>query len=206
MAGQLQIEELFVRLDSDSAFATELQNDPFTALRDGGFDDLTSAVEQERDRIAELVDRIYADEEFRHALEDDPRANLVEWGLPEDAVEPLLLVAGAPDHVIERAAADVEAHLGRKPATVAAVAAVLGTLAFAQQASASTQPEVSSQVAQPALSSQVVQPALNSQVRRAVVSNQARRSVRSAWHGAAVQPAMWQNRVLSLLRAQHLAS
>ena len=43
--------------------------------------------------------------------------------------------------MIERAAADVEAHISaRKPATIAAVAAVLGTFAFAQQASASVQP------------------------------------------------------------------
>jgi hypothetical protein len=184
-----------------------LENDPFIALRDGGFDDLTTAVEQERDRIAGLVDRIYADEAFRLAVERDPAYELGEWGVPEAAMEAVLIVAGAPEEVIDRAAADFEAHLfGKKPASIAAVAAVLGTLAFAQQATASNQPELSTQVAQPALTAEIVQPALTTQVRSAVVGNQARRAIHGAWRGAAVKPAVSQNRLLSLLRAQNVAS
>ena len=129
------------RLYGDKSFATALEQDPFTTLRNEGFSDLATAAEQDRDRIGELVDRIYADDEFRQKVEQDPIAELIGWGLPEAAIQPFLAVAGAPDDVIERAAADVEAHISaRKPATVAAVAAVLGTFAFAQQASASVQP------------------------------------------------------------------
>ena len=129
------------RLYGDKSFATALEHDPFTTLRNEGFPDLATAAERDRDRIGELVDRLYADDEFRGRVEQDPIAELIGWGLPEAAIGPFLAVAGAPDDVIERAAADVEAHISaRKPATVAAVAAVLGTFAFAQQASASVQP------------------------------------------------------------------
>ena len=41
-----------------------------------------------------------------------PIAELIGWGLPEAAIEPFLAIVGAPDNVIERAAADVEAHVG----------------------------------------------------------------------------------------------
>ncbi len=103
-----------------------------TTLRSAGFDDLAVAAEQERDRTAGLVDRIYRDIYFRQAVEQDPMKELSDWGLPEVALEPVLLMAGAPDEVVQRVTAEVEAHLSvRKPATVAAVAAVLGSLAFA---------------------------------------------------------------------------
>jgi hypothetical protein len=106
-------------------------------------------VEQERDRIGELVDRIYRDDAFRGAVEQDPTVQLAEWGIPEAAIGSVLVLAGAPNDVVERATADVEAHLlGGKPATIAALAATLGALAFAQQASAGVQPaKASSQVA-----------------------------------------------------------
>ena len=70
-------------------------------------------------------------------MEENPTGELGSFGIPEEAIAPVLVLAGAPDDVIERASADVEAHLvGRKQATIAAIAAMLGTLAFAQQASA----------------------------------------------------------------------
>ena len=48
------------RLYGDKSFATALEQDPFTTLRNEGFSDLATAAEQDRDRIGELVDRIYA--------------------------------------------------------------------------------------------------------------------------------------------------
>src|SRR3990170_6662148 len=114
MTSQERINELVDRLDWDSEFATALEADPLTTLRSAGFDDLAVAAEHERDRIAELVDRIYRDDEFRQALEQDPLKELGDWGLPEVALEPVLLMAGAPDEVVERAPAGVEAHLSVK--------------------------------------------------------------------------------------------
>jgi hypothetical protein len=141
MKGQGQVTELVERLDRDSEFAAALDADPLGALRGASFDELAGRVVQQRDRMAELVDRIYLDDEFRHKLEAEPREMLGDWGLPEEAVEPLLSALGAPDEVVDRAAADVEAHLAlKKPVTVASVAAVLGALAFAQQASATPNP------------------------------------------------------------------
>ncbi len=129
------------RLDEDTPFTAAFDDDPLTTLRDGGFAELAEAAEQDQERIGELVARIYRDDEFRARVEQDPLAELIGWGLPEAAVAPLLLVAGAPEDVIDRATADVEAHLSaRKPATVAAIAAVVGTFAFAQQASAASNP------------------------------------------------------------------
>ena len=129
------------RLEEDTPFTAAFDDDPLTTLRDGGFAELAEAAEEDRDRIGELIDRIYRDEEFRARVEDDPMAELIGWGVPEAAVGPLLLVAGAPDEVLDRATADVEAHLSaRKPATVETIAAVVGTFAFAQQASAAGNP------------------------------------------------------------------
>jgi hypothetical protein len=212
MAGQEQIAELVGRLDRDGEFASALDTDSITTLRAEGFDDLAGAAERERDRVAELVDRIYRDDEFRRLVEEDPTGRLNDSGIPTLAIEPLLLMAGAPDEVLERATADVEAHLSaRKPATVAAVAAVLGTFAFAQQASAASQPATSAQVSQPALSAQVSQPALSAQVSqpavtaqvsRALVTAQISPAARAQWHGIQLQPANAQARLLSLLRVQ----
>ena len=68
-------------------------------------------------------------------------AELIGWGIPEAAVSPLLLVAGAPDEVLDRATADVEAHISaRKPTTTTALAAVVATFASVQQASAAGNP------------------------------------------------------------------
>lgn len=163
------VTALVDRLDEDAPFTEALENDPLATLRGEGFAELATAAEQDRDRIGELVDRIYRDDEFRARVEEDPIAELIGWGLPEAAVGPLLLVAGAPDEVIDRATADVEAHLSvRKPATVAAVAAVLGTFAFAQQASAASNPATSSAQASAQLAPQLtaqVAPQITAQVR-----------------------------------------
>jgi putative modified peptide len=138
MERQEQVNELVERLGRDSNLATALEKDSFATLRDMGLDDLATSVEQERERIRTLIDRIYADDDFRQAVEQDPTKELSEWGLPEEAIEPVLVMAGAPDDVLERATADVEAHLSGRNA--AAIAAVLGTLAFAQQATAAANP------------------------------------------------------------------
>jgi hypothetical protein len=185
--------ELLERLAADDDFAAALEHDPFDALRSAGLDDVAIAVERERDRIAEVVGRIYEDDEFRHAVELDPSGALGEW-LPEIAIEPVLLLAGAPDEVLERATADVEAHLSMKrPLTVAAAAAVLGTLAFAQEAAAASSPAATSQV-KPAATAQVTRAVVPSQVRSAVASNQVRQAVATAqlrsaargnWNGVA---------------------
>ena len=147
-----QINAFVERLEADGELAAALELDAFGALRDRGFDDLATAVEQERDRIGALVDRIYEDDEFRRAVEEDPITGLTGWGIPDVAIGSVLILAGAPEEVVERATADVEAHLlGRKQATIAATAAMLGALAFAQQASAAAQPATAGvQLAPPA--------------------------------------------------------
>ena len=246
MAGQLVIEDLLGRIDSDSEFATALGHDTFAALEDAGFGEWARVVEQERDRVAEVVDRIYEDAGFRNDVEADPLGTLGEWGLPEDAVEPLLLLVGAPDDVIDRATADVEAHLGKKPATVAAMTAILGALAFGQQASAASpaaltqaKPVTKAQVAKPGARAEVARPGAKAEVAKpgakaevskpgakaevsrpgtlAQVSpvfkaqirpefeSQALVGVRSAWHNAAKPDALWQSKLLSVLKAQGLA-
>jgi hypothetical protein len=145
MPSQDRINAFVEQLEADGELAAGLELDAVTTLRDMGFDDLVATVEQERDRIEALVDRIYRDDAFRRAIEDDPTGELAGMGIPEVAIGSVLVLAGAPDDVVDRATADVEAHLlGRKPATVAALAAMLGTLAFAQQASAGTQPMATS--------------------------------------------------------------
>jgi len=211
MTSQEQINELVDRLDWDSEFATALEADPFTTLRGTGFEDLAVAAEQERDRIAELVDRIYRDDEFRQAVERDPTRELNDWGLPDVAFEPVLLMAGAPDEVVERATAEVEAHLSvRKPATVAAVAAVLGTLAFAQQASAASQPAATAQVSpvataqvSPAATAQVSQPGATVQVSPAVTA-QVSKPAMAKWQGVQAQRVTWQGSFASFLRTHSI--
>jgi hypothetical protein len=209
MAGQLMIEDLLGRLESDSAFATALETDTFAALEDAGYTDLARTVEQERDRVSGLIDRIYEDDVFRRAIEDDPTQTLTEWGLPEDAVEPLLALVGAPDEVLDKATADVEAHLGKKPATVAAMTAMLGALAFAQQAGASTSPVTTSPVTSPAAKAEIAHtatapqttsPIARAQIRQAVASHQMIST--SGWHFAQRPDARYQTRILSILRAQ----
>jgi hypothetical protein len=187
------VTALVERLDEDARFNEAFESDPLATLRDGGFAALATAAEQDRDRIGELVDRIYRDDEFRARVEEDPIAELIGWGLPEAAVGPLLLVAGAPDDVVDRATADVEAHLSvRKPATVAAVAAVLGTFAFAQQASAASNPATSSAQATAQLAPQA-SPQATVQVQpqdKVQQKPQARvhvsRTAQQQWHG--IQP------------------
>jgi hypothetical protein len=208
-----QINAFVERLEADSEFVAALELDTFSTLRDLGFDDLARTVEHERDRIGELVDRIYRDDEFRRVVEADPIGGLTAWGIPEFAVGPVLVLAGAPDEVVERATADVEAHLlGRKPATIAAMAAMLGTLAFAQQASAGTQPaladlQVSAQVS-PAAQTQVlpavetqVSPAAKAQVAPAAKA-QISKATRTTWQGVQPDRLKAQARIASLLRAQ----
>jgi hypothetical protein len=162
MPSQDRFNDLFERLEADDELAGALELDAVTTLRDIGFEDLIATAEQERDRIGELVDRIYRDDSFRQAVEQDPMGQLGDWGIPEMAIAPVLVLAGAPDDVVDQATSDVEAHLlGRKPATVAAMGAILGTLAFAQQATAA-QPQATMQT-KPAATAQVT-PSATAQV------------------------------------------
>jgi hypothetical protein len=229
MPSQDRFNALLERLDTDDELAGALELDTLTTLRDMGFDDLIETAEQERDRIGELVDRIYRDDAFRQAVEQDPLGELGEWGIPEMAIAPVLVLAGAPDDVVEQATSDVEAHLlGKKPATLAAMGAILGTLAFAQQATAAqpqatmqTNPAATAQVtpaAQPQVSAQVspaaqaqVQPAVTAQVvpaTKAQVSPAAEAQVtqgqrkRKQWQGVQVNRLTAQT--FSLLRARGL--
>ncbi|MEX2614333.1 MAG: hypothetical protein WD380_12210 [Gaiellaceae bacterium] len=188
------VTEFVERLDGDRPFTTAFEDDPFATLRNEGFGELATAAEHDRDRIGELVDRIYRDDEFRQKVEQDPIGELIGWGLPEDAIGHVLLIAGAPAEVVDRATADVEAHISAR--TAVAVAAVLGSLAFAQQASASVQPaqstvQTAAQVA-PQLTAQVspqervqVAPQIKAQVKPAA-KLQISRQDRTQWHG--VQP------------------
>ena len=113
---------LLERLDVDGELAGALELDTLTTLREMGFDDLIETAEQERDRIGELVDRIYRDDAFRQAVEQDPLAELGEWGIPEMAIAPVLVLAGAPDDVVEQAtAAQPQATMQTKPAATAQV-------------------------------------------------------------------------------------
>ena len=213
------VTALAERLDEDTSFTAAFEDDPLTTLRSEGFAGLAAAAEEDRDRIGELVDRIYRDDEFRARVEQDPLAELIGWGLPEVAVGPLLLVAGAPDDVIQRASADVEAHISaRKPATVAAVAAVLGTFAFAQQASAASQPasstlqataqvaaEATAQVA-PQLTTQIrtqakvqLKPQAHTQIKPQAKA-QISRTAQANWHGVQPQRAKALGGLGSLLR------
>src|SRR5918995_369571 len=144
--------------------------------------------------VTALAERLDEDTSFTAAFEDDPLTTLRSE-----------LVAGAPDDVIQRASADVEAHISaRKPATVAAVAAVLGTFAFAQQASAASQPasstlqataqvaaEATAQVA-PQLTTQIrtqakvqLKPQAHTQIKPQAKA-QISRTAQANWHG--VQP------------------
>jgi hypothetical protein len=179
MPSQDRFNELFERLEADDDLAGALELDAVTTLRDMGFEDLIASAEQERDRIGELVDRIYADDSFRQAVENDPLGQLGDWGIPDLAIAPVLALAGAPDDVLDRATSDVEAHLGKKPATVAAMGAILGTLAFAQQATAA-QPQATMQ-AKPQATAQVtpsataqVTPAASAQVTPAAEAQRAK--------------------------------
>ena len=156
MAGQAQVTQLVDRIERDIDFASALESDSLTTLRGAGLDELGDVAARERDHVADLIDRIYRDEEFRQSVEQDPRAVLDDWGIPEAAVESVLIVAGAPEEVLDRAKADVEAHLSaRKPLTLAAAAAVLGALAFAQEANASTRPETSAATTSAAVAAEI---------------------------------------------------
>jgi hypothetical protein len=164
MPSDERLSALAERLDADGQLATGLELDALTTLRELGFEDLAPTIEQERDRIGELVERIYREDDLRRRVEEDPIAELVGWGIPDLAVAPVLMLAGAPDYVIERATADVEAHLlGRKGASVAAMGAIIGTLAFAQQASAGNAPAAAGLQNSPAAGAQVL-PAAQAQV------------------------------------------
>ena len=136
-----QLRAALERVDEDDSFAEWLDADTAAALREAGFEDLSTAVEVERDRIAELREEIFADDEFRSRVEDDLTA-LTDRGIPEDALEPVLFALGAPDDLVARAEGDVEAHGATgKTLTVAATAAALGAFAFAGQASAAKTPD-----------------------------------------------------------------
>jgi hypothetical protein len=200
--------QLAERLDRDDDFAAALEHDPFTTLRGAGLEELAVAAERERDRIAQVVERIYEDDEFRQAVEQDPSGALGEW-VPEIALEAVLVLAGAPDDVLERASADVEAHLSlRKPLTVAAAAAVLGSLAFAQEAAAASSPATTAQVT-PAAAAQVSRAVVpgqassavaSSQVRQAISTAQLRGAVRGSWYGIDAHRLQLRVPIASILR------
>jgi hypothetical protein len=193
--------ELVERLESDEDFASELEHDPFTTLRTAGLDELAIAAERERDQIAAVVERIYEDDEFRQAVERDPGGALAEW-VPEIALAPVLVLAGAPDEVIERANAEVEAHVSvRKPLTIAAAAAALGALAFAQEATAASAPAATTQT-RPAATAQVSRVAVSPQVRSAVTRTQVVRSAQAQWQGVSAQRVLQHRSVIALLRGQ----
>ena len=112
MPSEERLSALAERLDADGQLATGFELDALTTLRDLGFEDLAPTIEQERDRIGELVERIYREDELRRRIEEDPIAELVGWGIPDLAVAPVLMLAGAPDYVVERATADGDDHRG----------------------------------------------------------------------------------------------
>jgi len=209
MAAQAQVTQLVDRMGRDSDFASALEADSLSTLRDSGLDELHSAAERERDHVAELVDRIYRDEEFRHTLEQSPRTVLDDWGIPEAAFESVLMVAGAPEEVLERVADDVEAHgWGRKPLGLAAAAAVLGAFAFAQEAGAANRPDATAEVTSAAVVAQVspeqtraeISPELSGALQKAQVSH-------AAWKAQVSHPALkWQGVNMQRLSAQHLAA
>ncbi len=105
----------------------------------------------------------------------------------------------------------------RKPATVAAVAALLGTFAFAQQASASVQPAkaqvqvsrvatASTQVAQPARAAvQVSKPArATTQISKPALAKAQISNAQATWHGVQPQRAKALGALTSLLRGSSL--
>jgi hypothetical protein len=211
MAGQGQVTQLVDRIERDIDFASALEVDSLTTLRDSGFGELGDAAGRDCGRVEELVERIYSDETFRRSVEEAPRAVLGDWGIPEAAVESVLIVAGAPEEVVERASADVEGHLmGRKPLTFAAAAAVLGAFAFAQEAGASTRPEtpraeivstaVSAEVAPEQTRAAMVPEMVSAAIANAQVSH-------AAWKAQVSHPAWkWKGVSMQRLTAQHLAS
>jgi hypothetical protein len=217
MPTEERISVLFERLDADGGRAEAMQIDTFATLREMGFEDLEPTVQQERDRIAALLDRIYLDDAFRSAVEQDPIGELGSFGIPEIAIEPVLVLAGAPDDVIERATADVEAHLLGGKRTVVAMAAVLGAMAFAQQSTAAqpaaslqVSPQVTAQVSAqvtPQVSAQVtpqvsaqVTPQVSAHVEPAAKAQISKAQIR--WQG--VQPERLRAQGFGLLRAQNL--
>jgi len=225
MPSQQSIDTLVERLEADSELSEAMEADPFTALRELGLDELAATVERERDRIGELLDRIYEDDSFRSAVEQDPVSELTDWGLPELAIAPVLVLAGAPDDVVERTTADVEAHLlGRKPMTVAALGAMLGAFAFAQQASAAAQPAKAgvqlapaahvqlAPAAEPQLSPAAklhVSPAARLQVSAAAKTQlspadriQVSKAATASWQGVRPDRLKAQARLASILRAE----
>ena len=132
-------DELAARAEQDQGFTERLESDPIATLEAEGWIDLADAVRREQERIGSLVARLAEDEEFRRQVEGSPAA-LTEWGIPTEALEPVLYAIGAPDEVVERASTDVEAHISgaTKASLAAATTVVLGAFAFAGQASAAT--------------------------------------------------------------------
>lgn len=211
MAAEGQVTKLVDRIERDTDFTSALEVDSLTTLRDSGFEELGAAAAHDCGRVEALVERIYGDEGFRMAVEQDPRGALGDWGIPEAAVESVLIVAGAPEEVVERASADVEAHLmGRKPLTFAAAAAVLGALAFSQEATAGSRPEtpraevvstaVSAEIAPEQARAAMVPEVVSSALAKAQVSH-------TAWKTQVSRPAWkWHGVHAERLTAQHLAS
>jgi hypothetical protein len=149
MATEEQVTALAERTEDD-AFAERLHDDPIATLRQEGYDDFAGDVERELTRIDGLLRQILGDDEFRQLVEEKPTATLSEWGLAEDAVEPVLAILGAPQDVVDRAGRDVELHGRRTQVSTAAAAAVFGALAFAQTATAASPEGFRYRAAEPA--------------------------------------------------------
>src|SRR5919201_5893027 len=205
MVSQAQVTQLADLIEREAGFASALEVDSLTTLRETGFDELEEPVARERDRVAELVDRIYSDDEFRQSVERAPRTVLDDWGIPEAAIESVLIVAGAPEEVVERASSDVEAHLlGKKPLTLAAAAAVLGALAFSQEANAGNQLATKVEIKQAAVSAEISAANAPAQARVAIAHARVGSLTKvEITHAVSLK---WKGVNVQRLSAQHLTS
>jgi hypothetical protein len=109
-----QVHELHTRLEHDVRFKEGIDRDPGAALREAGLGALVDAAERERDRLTRLAARYGEDEAFRASVDRDPLGTLTAKGVPPFAAEHVLRRAGASPEVVERASADVEAHLSQR--------------------------------------------------------------------------------------------
>ena len=121
--------------ESDPEFAEQLAYDSVGALRSAGWEALAAEVEREQQHVAELASRLDGDDEFFNRVASDPDS-LADDGIPTEAIALVLLALGAPDELVEKASAEVEAHASIKP-TLAVVTVTLGAFGFAGQAVAS---------------------------------------------------------------------
>jgi hypothetical protein len=130
-----QLRAASKRAESDPEFAEQLAYDSVGALRSAGWEALAAEVEREQQHVAEVASRLDGDDEFFNRVASDPDS-LADDGIPTEAIALVLLALGAPDELVEKASAEVEAHASIKP-TLAVVAVTLGAFGFAGQAVAS---------------------------------------------------------------------